>query len=118
MFENIVTEVASGLIVSLILEWLRRRRRVRLPYLPPEPDVRPASVAPAAPRRAGSWSVSFLRIAISMVGGFFLSAVFAGFIEGALNRGNLINFGDPAMIVLVVVSTALVWMVLARFSRR
>jgi hypothetical protein len=114
MLENIIANAVGGLIVSLILEWLRSRRGA------PAVRASDAASAPMAvrPRRAKSPFGAVLRVVFSLVIGFFGSGIVAGFIEGGTGKDGLIKFGDPTMIGLMALCTAFGWLLLAGLSRR
>jgi hypothetical protein len=108
-----LANVIGGLVVAVLFEWLRSRRTAPTVRLP---EGAPADIV----RGADPWARAreFLRIVLSLVIGFVLSAVIAGFLHGASKHQIDIRSGEPAMFVLVGFSTAFAWFALAAFSRR
>jgi hypothetical protein len=89
MFENILANVIGGLVVAVLFEWLRSRRTAPTVRLP---EGAPADIV----RGADPWARAreFLRIVLSLVIGFVLSAVIAGFLHGASKHQIDIRSGE------------------------
>jgi hypothetical protein len=113
MFENILANVVGGLVVAVLFEWLRGRRSAPSVQVPEGSRV---EISRGADPRARAREL--LRIVLSLLIGFVLSAVLAGFIHSASKHQIDIRSGEPAMFVLMGFSTAFAWLALAAFSRR
>jgi hypothetical protein len=100
-------------VVAVLFEWLRSRRSVPVVHLP---EGSPVEISRGADPRARAREL--FRIVLSLVIGFVLSAIIAGFIQSASGHQIVIRSGEPAMFVLMAFSTAFAWLALAAFSRR
>jgi hypothetical protein len=115
--ESIVLNTASGVAVALALEWLRSRYPAPAPLTNQRLGRIEAGRRPASSRATGLGKV-LARVALALLIGFFLSAFIAGFIESETDRYGSIGFGEPLMMWLMALSTALAWFVLARLFRQ
>jgi len=121
MLENIVVNIVSGIVVAVVLEWWRSRGD-RVPGRlstdskagRAESDASPASrVRDRAVPRMG---FSIWRVLLAIVGGFVVSAMVAGILEGSGHPK--IKFGEPVMLALFLACTLVSWIALSRFSGR
>ncbi|HTU00067.1 MAG TPA: hypothetical protein VMF58_18600 [Rhizomicrobium sp.] len=116
--KNIAVNVVGGLIVALVLEWLRarwQRQALMREYAPRQTG--PATVVAAIPRPPLQIGRIIGRMVLSVMLGFFLGAAMAGFYEAAVPGSN-IELGSPLSGVFIAVGTAIAWLILSMFSRR
>jgi Na+/pantothenate symporter len=118
MIENIIASIISGLILTFLLELLKGKNGASTKTFSPDAAKPPSPITETMTANVGSKRDSIpkiiIRVLMSVIAGFFLSAMAAGIIESEVHSE--IEFGSSLMVFLMIAATFVAWMAFSRIG--